>query len=305
VPEEPPPPAGAARCLTLTTDYGLEAGFVGILHAVAYGIAPGVEVIDLDHSVPPQDVRLGALRLERFMTYLPPGVHVAVVDPGVGGDRRGVAIAAGRQILVGPDNGLLVWAAEAAASAVPAAAVPDDGVAGAGNEEAPGTTPARIAAVVLDREDFWLPRRARTFDGRDIFVPVAAHLAAGTQLDQVGTAVELSSLVHLQRPRVRPSQDGGTELEVLQVDGFGNVQLSGGRAVAEALGLAAGDAVSWRTGEGGVVATYVSTFAEVARGALALLLDSDGHLALSVNQGRADALLPAAPGTPGVLRAGG
>jgi S-adenosylmethionine hydrolase len=144
------------------TDYGCGAGFVGTLHAVAFRIAPDVRVIDLDHSVPPQDIRLGALRLERFMAYAPPGVHVGVVDPGVGGVRRAVAITAGPHAFVGPDNGLLTWAMEA-------------------------TSAGDTRAVVLDRPGFWLEHPSRTFDGRDIFVPVAAHLSHGVPLDDVGT----------------------------------------------------------------------------------------------------------------------
>ncbi|MGC9963210.1 MAG: SAM-dependent chlorinase/fluorinase, partial [Acidimicrobiales bacterium] len=120
----------------MTTDYGCGAGFVGTLHAVAYRIAPRVAVIDLDHSVPPQDVRLGALRLERFLRIAPAGVHVGIVDPGVGGNRRPVAITAGDHAFVGPDNGLLPWAAEAAG----------DG----------------IRVVVLDRPELWLEGRSRT-----------------------------------------------------------------------------------------------------------------------------------------------
>lgn len=251
-------------CITLTTDYGYGTGFVGALHAVAFRIAPDVAVIDLDHSIPPQDVRLGALRLQRFMSFAPDGVHVAVVDPGVGGSRRALAITAGRHAFVGPDNGLLLWAAE---------------------QESPA-----LRAVVLDRPELWLEPRSRTFDGRDVFVPVAAHLARGVELLDAGTEVDPSSLVRLVRPAARVDAGGVGELEVLQVDGFGNVQLSGDATTVAALGLQIGDPVTVRAGGTVVRALYAETFAEIPRGDIAVLIDSDGCLALSVNCGRAEAL---------------
>jgi S-adenosyl-L-methionine hydrolase (adenosine-forming) len=273
-------------CLTLTTDYGYGSGFVGTLHAVAFRIAPTLRVIDLDHDVPAHDVRLGALRLERFMRVAPSGVHVGVVDPGVGGRRRPLAIEIGEHAFVGPDNGLLVWAAEACA----AAGVGVDGAAGMGG--AAGMD--GIRAVVLDRTDYWLAHRSRTFDGRDIFVPVAAHLARATTLDQVGTKIDPMTLVRLERPIVRVRGSTETDLEVLQVDRFGNVQLSGDSRTVTALSLRAGDRLEFSTaGSAPMPATYVTTFSDVSEGSAAVLIDSDGCLALSVNCGRADVLLDA------------
>jgi S-adenosyl-L-methionine hydrolase (adenosine-forming) len=256
-------------CMTLTTDYGYGSGFVGTLHAVAFRIAPALRVIDLDHDVPAHDVRLGALRMERFMRLAPSGVHVGVVDPGVGGGRRAVAIEAGSHAFVGPDNGLLTWATQACA------------VSG-------------VRAVVLDRQGYWLEPRSRTFDGRDVFVPVAAHLAQGAELGHVGSEIDPASLVRLDRPVARLRSHTEAEVEVLQIDGFGNVQLSGGDEMVAALGLRAGDRVGLSAGGvEGIEATYAATFSDVGEGAAALLLDSDGCLALSVNRGRADSLLGA------------
>ena len=270
-------PAGPGYgCLTLTTDYGYGAGFVGTLHAVAFRIAPQVRVIDLDHSVPPQDVRLGALRLERFLRIAPRGVHVGVVDPGVGGARRPVAISAGDHAFVGPDNGLLPWAADRAGG--------------------------DVLAVVLDRAEFWLEGRSRTFDGRDIFVPVAAHLATGLPLRDAGSEIDPSSLVRLARPGVRFDDVGGAELEVLQVDGFGNVQLGGDAGLAGDLGLRVGETLVVSAGGTQVRAVYAATFADVGEGDAVVLLDSDGCLALSVNCGRADALFR--PSLPASLTLG-
>ncbi len=272
------PPAGVVGpkygCLTLTTDYGYEAGFVGVLHAVAFAIAPSVRVIDLDHRLPPQDVRLGALRLERFMAIAPSGVHVGIVDPGVGGSRRAVAISAGSHSFVGPDNGLLAWAADAC-----------------GGDE--------LRVVELDRPEFWLERRSRTFDGRDIFVPVAAHLAQGLELAEIGTPVDPGSLFRLDRPRCSVATSGAAELEVLQVDGFGNIQLSGNEEIVVALGLGAGDNVELTSpGTAPVRATFGKTFSDVPVDHPIVLIDSDGCLALSVNYGSAAAIFDAKPAAP-------
>lgn len=256
-------------CMTLTTDYGYGSGFVGTLHAVAYRIAPALRVIDLDHNVPAHEVRLGALRLARFMRLAPPGVHVGIVDPGVGSARRAVAIEAGPHTFVGPDNGVVAWAADACAA-------------------------AGMRAVVLDRSEYWLEQPSRTFDGRDVFVPVAAHLARDATLAEVGSEIDPATLVRLDRPIARVHSHDVAEVEVLQVDGFGNVQLSGDGDTVTALGLRAGDRLEIGTqGAAPVEATYATTFSDVGDGDAVLLLDSDGCLALSVNRGRADSLLGA------------
>ncbi len=267
---------GTPACLTFLTDYGYEAGLVGTLHAVAFEMAPHARVIDLDHTVPAGNVRAGAIRLEHLSPYLPSGVHVAIVDPGVGSARRPVAISAGNgsHLFVGPDNGLLVFAAEASG----------------GISE----------AVVLDDERYFLSKRSRTFDGRDVFVPVSAHLLNGSRLPEVGSAIDPATLVRLERPSVRRSADGAVEVEVIQIDGFGNVQLGAGASVVEQLGLRPRSAVDVEVGTGSlelaprhVEAIYGETFSDVARGEALLLLDSDGQLAFSVNGGRGDRLLGA------------
>jgi len=185
------------RCLTFLTDYGLEDGFTAACHGVAAQIAPQIPVIDITHLIPGGDVRRGAAVLAQTMPYFPPAVHVAVVDPGVGTDRRGIAVAAGDAILVGPDNGLLSWAVSVAGG--------------------PRT------AISLTNKELWLnPTAAPTFHGRDIFMPVAAHLAAGTDLAAAGTEIDVSDLVTLPPPASRVL-DGTAQGEVLTVDTFGNV----------------------------------------------------------------------------------
>ena len=141
------------RYLSFLTDYGLDDGFVAACHGVAARIAPHAGIIDVTHLVPPGDVRRGAAVLAQTVPYLPPAVHVAVVDPGVGTARRGVAVAAGDSVFVGPDNGLLSWAVTASGGAA--------------------------RAFSLTNRALWLASVAATFHGRDIFMPVAAHLADG------------------------------------------------------------------------------------------------------------------------------
>ena len=177
---------------------------------MAARIAPDARIIDVTHLVPPGDIRRGAAVLAQTVPYLPPAVHVAVVDPGVGTARRGVAVAAGDSVFVGPDNGLLSWAVAAAGGAT--------------------------AAVSLTNRSLWLTGTAATFHGRDIFMPAAAHLAAGTDLAAAGTEIDVAGLVTLPAPQ-RVVRDGTAAGEVLTVDRFGNVQLSITASDAADIGL--------------------------------------------------------------------
>ncbi|HLJ98458.1 MAG TPA: SAM-dependent chlorinase/fluorinase, partial [Streptosporangiaceae bacterium] len=179
------------RYLTFLTDYGLDDGFVAACHGVAATIAPHATVIDVTHLVSPGDVRRGAAVLAQTVPYLPPAVHVVVVDPGVGTSRRGVAVRAGESVFVGPDNGVLSWAVAA--------------VGGASR------------AVTLTSRDLWLDKVTSTFHGRDIFMPVGAHLAAGTDLAVAGPDIDPDLLVTLPPP-ARLIRDGVAEGEVLTVD---------------------------------------------------------------------------------------
>jgi S-adenosylmethionine hydrolase len=253
--------------VTFITDYGQEGGFVGMLHAVVESMTKTTaSLIDIDHSIPPQDVLLGAVRLERAMAYTRPGVHVAVIDPGVGGKRRAVGLEAGGRVFIGPDNGLLVPAA----------------VAVGGVER----------AVSLERH---LPsHRARTFDGRDVFAPAAGLVATGMDLGELGPAISPAELVPLEVPQPRFREDGGFEVTVLQVDGFGNVQFCYEDPQLSELG----DQVRLTRPDGGpeALVAVARTFSEVPVGSPLVLEDSDGCLALSVNRGRADELLKLAPG---------
>jgi S-adenosylmethionine hydrolase len=257
------------ECLTFLTDYGLEDGFVGSCHGVAARIAPQLRVIDITHLVPRGDVRRGAAVLSQTVPFMPPAVHVAVVDPGVGTARRGIAVQAGAAVFVGPDNGLLSWAIQAAG----------------------GT----IRAFSLTNSELWHHPVSPTFHGRDIFMPVAARLATGISLDSVGASIAPAELVALPVPTSR-MRDGDVEGEVLSVDRFGNVQLSIASADLGMLGAAPGGALVVRCGQHRLTVPYLETFAAVARGELVAYTDSAGLVSLAVNDGDAAQRLGLPPG---------
>ena len=249
--------------VTFLSDYGLADDFVGVCHGVIARIAPAARIIDITHGIARHEVRSGALVLRRALAYMPAGVHLAVVDPGVGSERRAVALrCAGDEgrVLVGPDNGLLTLAAE------------------------------RFGPIVeardISRSPLALERISASFHGRDLFAPVAAHLASGTPLRDAGEPLDPADLVGLASPHTEVA-DGGLVAHVLHADHFGNTMLDAGRADIDASGLRAGETVLVN----GVRARYAATFSDVAPGALLLYEDSYGALALAVNRGSAfDAL---------------
>jgi S-adenosylmethionine hydrolase len=235
--------------ITLLTDYGLQDEFVGVCHGVIAGIAPGARVVDVTHGVARQDVRGGALALRRALPYLPPGVHVAVVDPGVGGPRRAVALRCGERLFVGPDNGLLLPAAQR--------------VGGVDEAVDIGASPWRLQPV------------SATFHGRDVFAPVAARLAAGEPLAAAGDAIDPGGLVALDLPA--PRREGDVLVaHAVAFDGYGNVMLdASGADVARDVTIAGRRVVRG------------ATFGDVPEGGLLLYEDASGALALAVNHGSA------------------
>jgi len=255
--------------ISFITDYGLEDGFVAACHGVAARIAPAARVIDITHLVQPGDVRRGAAVLAQTAPYLPPSVHVAVVDPGVGTARRGVAVQAGDGILVGPDNGLLSWAIAALGGA--------------------------SRAFQLTNGDLWLHPVSPTFHGRDIFMPVAAHLAGGKDLAVAGDEIDLADLVTLPAPTSRV-HDGEAEGEVMSVDRFGNVQLSIVAADVGELGIGYGSPLVVRAGRRQLTVPFLETFAAVAPGEIVAFTDSAGLISLAVNAGDAAQQLGLPPG---------
>jgi S-adenosylmethionine hydrolase len=253
---------GGYGWISLTTDYGTFDGFVAACHGSIARIAPGIRVIDVTHHVPPADVARGATVLAQTAPYLPESVHCAVVDPGVGTARRGIAIGTPNGVLVGPDNGLLVRAAEAL-----------------GGPE---------TVVELANKDWFLGDVSRTFHGRDVFAPAAARIATGAALTDAGPAVDPGTLVRLPDPVVAVG-DGWIESEVMTVDRFGNVQLAATGEVLTGLG-------SDLTVNGTVRARRGATFADVDAGDLLVYEDSAGQVGIAVNNGRAVVLLSVRPG---------
>lgn len=247
--------------MSLTTDYGLDDGFVAVCHGVAAARVPDVRLIDVSHAIPPGDIRRGAVVMAQTLPYLPAGVHVGVVDPGVGTTRRPVAIEAGDSVLVGPDNGLLGWAAEALGGA--------------------------RRAIALTNAELHRHPTSHTFHGRDIFVPVAAAFLSGVALDDAGDPVKLSTLERLPRPSVT-TDDQGLAADVLAVDHFGNVQLAADGGLLGEYGE------NFQVGQ--FRATRGDMFAAAEPGELVVLADSAGKVALAVNGGSAAALLNLKPG---------
>jgi S-adenosyl-L-methionine hydrolase (adenosine-forming) len=264
-------------CLTFLTDFGLEDGFVAACHGVAARIAPATRVIDITHLVPPGDVRRGAAVLAQTVPAMPPAVHVAVIDPGVGTARRAVAIEAKGGVLVGPDNGVLSWAITALGGAT--------------------------RAVQLTNDALWNHPVSPTFHGRDVFMPVASHLVTGTSLTDAGTEVDIGELVMLAAPTCR-MLDREAEGEVLSVDRFGNVQLSIPSKAATDLGIAIGSSVIIRCNRRELTAPYVETFGSAAPDELIAFTDSAGLISLAVRGGNAAERLSLPPGARVRIAAG-
>ena len=249
--------------ITFLSDYGLADEFVGVVHGVLARLCPDARVIDLGHGVPRQDVQAGARMLERALPYAPAGVHLAVVDPEVGAQRRAVALRTQEEdrLLVGPDNGLLMPAAERF------------GVV--------------TEAVEISHSPWRLEPVSATFHGRDLFAPVAARLAAGEALADAGTPLDPDELVRIELPKPRKGKQGRLTAHVMVIDGFGNVQLDARPGDLQTARI--GHPVT--IGAKGPRARYLRTFADAQPGELLLYEDAAGMLALAVNGGEAVAEL--------------
>jgi S-adenosyl-L-methionine hydrolase (adenosine-forming) len=291
-------PAPGSAVISLLTDYGLADGFVGALHSVLRRAAPSVPIVDLTHDVARQDVRAGSLALLRAAPYLAPGVVVAVVDPGVGTSRRGVAVktAGGNgMVFIGPDNGLLLPAVDALGGAE--------------------------GCTQLEDRGYFLPAPGPTFAGRDIFAPAAALVAMGAALAELGSPAGPETLVRLQAPACSRLEDGSLEAEVTWVDRFGNVQLAAEAPEVSANPAGAGGDGAFKAGDRVLVhahrakrhgrgtavsrdARVATAFADLAAGELGLLVDSYGHFALVQNGASAAEFLDVAEGDLLTLRTG-
>ncbi len=248
----------APRPISFLSDYGLDDDFVGVCHGVIARIAPAARVLDITHGVPPHDVRTGALLLRRALPYLPPGVHLAVVDPNVGTKRRAIALRTGEEdrLLVGPDNGLLSLAAQRFGGVV--------------------------EAVDVTRSAHRLQPVSATFHGRDLFAPVTAALASGASLEEAGDPLDADEILAVHMPLAEIDAEGLTA-HAIAFDRFGNVTLDVEHEELTFAGLRLGHSVGVNEHR----AVYAVTFADVPPGELLLYEDAYRTLALAVNRGSA------------------
>jgi S-adenosyl-L-methionine hydrolase (adenosine-forming) len=259
-----------AQLITFLSDYGYADGYAGICHGVIARRCPTARVIDISHAIPPQDVRAGALVLADSLPYMPPGVHLAIVDPDVGAGSDSARVRAQRalalrtveedRLLVGPDNGLLMLAAERFG-----------GVA---------------QAVAISRSRERLEPVSHTFHGRDIFAPVAGALAAGEPLAGLGEELDAAGLSRLELPRAHVLE-GVLTAHVLLADRFGNLTLDASPAQIDLTGVRLGESLAIEVASRTFAARYVSSFAEVPAGELLLYEDSRRMAAIAVNRGSA------------------
>ena len=249
--------------VSLLTDYGLHDEFVGVMKCVITDLAPHARITDITHGIPAFDVRAGSLALARAIQYVPPGIVIAVVDPGVGSNRRAIAIevAGGQGVLIGPDNGLLASAAAMAGGA------------------------ERV--FELSNTDLHIDAPGTTFAGRDIFAPVAAHLCNGGAIEDVGPEIDsatvMPGLVPIPTVEKHDAYGEGLRCEVTWVDGYGNCQLNvGPDEIAQF-----GNTVRLVMGDDVRSARIASHFAEIDGGAFGAVVDSYGMVALAVDRGSA------------------
>jgi len=261
--------------ITFLTDFGLEDDFVGTCHGVIKRIAPDTQLIDITHGVRPGRILQGALALANALPYMPAGVHLAIVDPGVGSSRRPLALrdAEGR-LYVGPDNGLLLPAAERFGGVV--------------------------EAYELANPAYALDSVSRTFHGRDLFSPAAAHLALGVSLGELGPPIDADALVRLELPA---PEIGGSRLRatVLAVDRFGNVALNLTRDHLDEASIVPGMRVELAARGNRYYAVAARTFADATAGELILYEDSYRNVAVAVTRGSAASLLGVEEGSELVI----
>lgn len=298
----------ATPIITLTTDFGEADGYVGTMKGVILGICPAARIVDLSHAVGPQDVAGGAFVLYRSAPYFPPGtIHVAVVDPGVGSTRRALLLVTADGLFVGPDNGLFTYVLRDAVArargwtgrdGVPAVWDPGFDLAAvlAATDPAPGPQSYLLANPAYGR-----PTRSATFHGRDVFAPVAAHLAAGVAPGTVGPALSLTDLILLPgvTPTVTPTAIQG---RVIAADHFGNLITN----IAAGLVAPLGPPESLQVTAGAQRLRGIApTYAAGAPGTPLALLNSADLLEIAVREGHAGRALGLGVGAPVICTRGG
>jgi S-adenosylmethionine hydrolase len=243
--------------ITLLTDFGLSDSYVGVMKGVIATIAPHVSIIDLSHQIPPQDIATGRFQLMTAYPYFPSGtVHIAVVDPGVGSSRRAIAVQLESSFLVAPDNGL---------------------ISGVLNQN------SAIAAVELTNRDYWrTPNPSSTFQGRDVFASVGAHLAIGVPLRELGNEIDPTSLQELPIPEVIQT-DQGLEGSIQAIDHFGNLITN-----------VSGDQIqnrSWSIKINDNIYPGKATYADANPGEILALVGSHGWIEIAANRSNAQKIL--------------
>jgi len=249
------------RPVCFISDFGLADDFVGTCKLVMTSVAPDIRVVDLTHDVPSFGVEVGAEILQHATRYAPAdAVYLAIVDPGVGTKRRAVALrASSGAIMVGPDNGLLLPAADSLGGVV--------------------------EAVVLTEDRYHIHPVSNTFHGRDVFAPVAAHLASGVDISEVGENLEPNSLAELRLPDAAETGDGAElSARIISIDRYGNARLS---IMQDEAGFEYNATLTVDTRDGGMAVKYVDTFGSAKAGELILVPDSHWRLSLAINRGSA------------------
>ncbi len=259
--------------ITILTDFGLQDGYPGVMKGVIYRIAPSVQIVDISHQVPPQNISRGARILERSYAFFPPGtIHIAVVDPGVGTKRRPMAAKIGDYFFVGPDNGIFT---------APLLRAEGEGKA--------------IECVELNQPEYWLENVSHVFHGRDIFAPVAAHLANGVALQNLGIPIQNPVLLNLPQAQIFENQILG---EITDVDHFGNLSTNiPGNWLSKYspgnLTFCLGDVI---------IHGLNKTFGERPEGEWVAFIDSDDYLALAIVNGNAASKAQCGAGTPIIVK---
>jgi S-adenosylmethionine hydrolase len=249
--------------ISFLSDFGHTDEFVGVVHGVIARIAPDVRVIDVTHGIRRGDIHGGAMALTRAVQYLPEGVILAIVDPGVGTARRAIAARTQVGVFVGPDNGLL----------------------------APAVAMVGGADLIVSIEDprFRLPAPGATFHGRDVFGPAAAVLASGeAAIEDLGPVVTTDAITPLLLPLAEPAGNGGIKATALWVDTFGNIQLNVAPEDLAGLDLVPGDDIALSFGAANHRVRWGVSYGSVEEGEAVIHVDSHGQIALAVHGGRAD-----------------
>lgn len=259
------------RIITLTTDFGLRDGFVGMMKGVILNINPDATIIDLTHEIAPQNIEQGAFLFAHAYRYFPANsIHVVVVDPGVGSTRRPIAAQIGETFFVAPDNGVLSFVLYPSAS-----------------------------VIHLNRSDFWLPHVSNTFHGRDIFAPVAAHLSLGVPLEALGEPI--TAWTRLSQGMASWRADDEIVGRVMHVDRFGNILTNISEEMLARIAPRRARIVT--TIRGKSITGIQATYAGVAPGELLALISSSGHLEIAAREANAAQLLGTHIGDEVVLRA--